>query len=334
MIEKNYTKIPNEIYTAQVSLAAFKLFCYLCSVPDEFKPSITHMTKRLGIPKTTLLKAQRELRNYKMIFVEDKKSFFVKRTTIGPEQWDFSCAKNEHLVDGDDPTTRTTADLGRTTADQIQVRSGSFLGPQRTISRSAADQQVRLKSKTIKQDYKARLNKERKTAAKKPKFSDEDLVAATMWQEYILAHRPKIKVIIEDEATSFAKLRKDFGWDNSFLKNLIEFLIKTKTPDKGDFAYFWYATHLKWFLSLTSDRSQRKAESIRGQVERYFSSSGSNHDPEFDLTITQDDIKDFINFGAVDRGINIKNVTPKPKQLEDCDAQRRDDHVGKSAKND
>ena len=142
-----------------------------------------------------------------------------------------------------------------------------------------------------------------------------------MWQEYILTHRPKIKVIIEDEAISFSKLRGEFGWDNSFLENLIKFLIKTKTADKGDFSYFWYASHLKWFLSLTSDRSQRKAESIHGQVERWLAKSEFNYRPDPDFKITENDLNEFIDFDAVDR-INhrysgMQNVTPKPKQLEE-----------------
>ena len=110
MIEKNYTKIPNEIFRAPVSLAAFKLFCYLCSVPSEFKPSITHMIKHLGIPRTSLMRAQNDLIKHKMIVVPEKKTFFVKRTTNEPHLWDFSCAKNEHL--GDDNDHQTSPSVG------------------------------------------------------------------------------------------------------------------------------------------------------------------------------------------------------------------------------
>jgi hypothetical protein len=195
--------------------------------------------------------------------------------------------------------------------DQVEPSDGPSWTKRWTKLNQEVDQ-VGPTNKTTQQDYTTRLHNKttqqdlkNKTRARASRcFSDDDFEAAKMWERYIHTHHSKRRTVkLADEAESMSKLRSDFGWDNSFLENLINFLINTKTDDKSQFSYFWYAFHLKWFLSLTSDKSQRKAESIQGQVDKWLSKRLSTLETA-SLVGYQYEIDEHIDFEAIER---IKN---------------------------
>ena len=318
-IIKNFTKIPNELFEAPISHAAFRLYCYLLSVPDGYKPSIAKISSDISMPRTTLLRTQNELIKNKMMFRTDTNDFYIKREILLPESWEFE-AKERAKKRGRkwSEQDRASAKLVRLGSKLVRPRSklvgvvvqpGPGVGPNGTKDLSMVDQetvqlgptnkttqQEDLNNKTTVQDL---INKSRVRAS--ACFSDDDIEAATMWERYIHTHHSKRRTVkLADEAESMSKLRSDFGWDNSFLENLINFLIKTKTDDKSQFSYFWYAFHLKWFLSLTSDKSQRKAESIQGQVDKWLSKRMSTLETA-SLVGFQYEIDEYIDFEAIER---------------------------------
>jgi hypothetical protein len=62
-LTKNFTTIPNELITDDLSLGAFKLYCYLASKPKNWNVYNDDIIKQLGISDKTLSKLFKELIN-------------------------------------------------------------------------------------------------------------------------------------------------------------------------------------------------------------------------------------------------------------------------------
>lgn len=53
-LKKNYTKIPNLLYSINIPIGCKFLYTYCLSLPEDFNPSVSHLSKILGLSRRTI----------------------------------------------------------------------------------------------------------------------------------------------------------------------------------------------------------------------------------------------------------------------------------------
>lgn len=68
-LSKGYTKFPNKMFriAPKAPIGVIGMYLYLLSLPEEFNPAITFLSRSLGISRTTAAKYLLELENRNMI---------------------------------------------------------------------------------------------------------------------------------------------------------------------------------------------------------------------------------------------------------------------------
>lgn len=270
--KQHFSIVPNKLWDMPIKSNSIRVWGFINAQKEGFNPSSYYIADKLSMARGTVRGSIQELIELNMIRQDNIPYKKPTTSVVHEDEW----VKNSP----------------RSKIDLPQVKKRPTLGQKLTYTQ--------VKNCPTNNTKTILTNKTKLTI-----LPPLDLEAAELWKSYIHDHHSKRrKVKVEDEARAMTRLRKEFGWDNDFLKSLIKYLIKTKTPDKTQFSYYWYAFHLKWFLALTSDRSQRKAESIQGQVEQW--EHKQQQDEPF---ITREFMEEF-------RQTNMQNVTPIFKGVE------------------
>ena len=55
-VKKNYFKCPNDVFNVGMHIQCVGFYCFLISLPEDFNPSITYLSKRLRISRTTVIR--------------------------------------------------------------------------------------------------------------------------------------------------------------------------------------------------------------------------------------------------------------------------------------
>jgi predicted AAA+ superfamily ATPase len=88
-IKYRYFKSPNKVFDAGVNPAVGFLYFYFLSLPEEFNPSVFHLSKKLKIDRKTVYKYLLVLINRNMIKVirEASKGQVALYELINPSLW-------------------------------------------------------------------------------------------------------------------------------------------------------------------------------------------------------------------------------------------------------
>jgi predicted transcriptional regulator len=84
-----YFKIPNKVFEMKLSPVAGFLYFYFLSLPEEFNPSVFHLSKKLEVDRKTVYKYLLELINRNMIKIirEASKGQIALYELINPSLW-------------------------------------------------------------------------------------------------------------------------------------------------------------------------------------------------------------------------------------------------------
>ena len=291
--KRSYVRAPMSLLTSGLSPNDLVVWIYLENQPKDFNPRIDRMTKDLPLSKSSILRSLKVLEDVGLL---KKETCWTNRYTVlgglDDETW---CQNETKILEKIRCQIETKSVSNR---NQVGVKlKPSWCQNETKIGCSY------IEGKTINKTVSKTENNTSEISVAK-----DDLEAGKMWKEYIENnHSKRYRIDAVEEAKSMHKLRASYGWDNSFLQELINFLIETKTDDKDNFSFFWYALHLKWFLSLTSDRSQRKAEMIQSHVAKHqsYKSQKDEYKDYWAGTFIRDD----------DSKGELINVTPPHKGL-------------------
>lgn len=71
-MNKNYTKVPNKVFSLGLSPYSIAMYSFMVSLPEEFDPSVSYLAKTLRLSKSTIIRSTKELVDRNLIAVLDK----------------------------------------------------------------------------------------------------------------------------------------------------------------------------------------------------------------------------------------------------------------------
>jgi predicted transcriptional regulator len=87
--KRGYFKVPNSIFDYGLSIAAFAIFCEMLSEKEEFNPSVTYLSNKLGLSRSSIHRSIQELLDRNFIKLVSKGG--LGRVSVyeftSPKQW-------------------------------------------------------------------------------------------------------------------------------------------------------------------------------------------------------------------------------------------------------